>query len=1080
LPLFCCACLLLAGRLGGQAQTLTNLGQVRAVRLEDADQRIPVRVQCTVTFLDPEWRMCFVQDEAGSAFVTRDAPADDPSWKLSAGALVEIEGVISRGVVQCNITEQTLRVLGPGKPLKPAAIQDPRLARDAQWIKISGYLGAFKQRLGNKSELSFWTGSNVSPRVLLLDSPPGVAEAMPGAVVEILGTLGLDLDSHLQPTGRYILWVQKDSQIQILKKLPAVPIAKLIPLEGSRFPSDLVRVEGSVAGQRPGGYILVQDATGVLRVKDTGNGVWNTGALVEAVGSLSSAEAGPAMSAAWVHALASSGQGEGRAAGAKEAAEGANTNLTELTQAILVRSLSVAEAARHHPVRLTGVVTYSDSASGMRFIQDESAGIFVDLRGSQVKSFPPSGQGVELLGYSHPGDFAPVVRAESFRVLGERPLPLRKAVSMEALATGNEDSQWVSVTGVVRNQWVEENDVILQLGGGDTVVRVAVADVGQAASRPGLVDCSVAVQGVCATLFDDLRRLRGVVLYVPAWEQVVVKESPPQDVFAAPVRPAAELLKFQPRSGGRHREHLRGVVAGVLNDGSFYLQDESGGVLVQPGRAAEGGKLHEAVEVVGFPSTLNRLPVVQEALLKHGGAGVLPAPRQLSPESVLHEAWHGTEVRLQARVLNHAAAAAEESLVLQFGPWIVDALLEREGAQDQLAAVPPGSVVELTGVYIIREDSSGRPQSFQLLLRRPADVALISRPPWWTAQRMLWALGALGGVLLLVLVWVRMLRLQVRRQTRELVHEIEERKRMEAQVAKTHQELLVASRQAGMAEIATNVLHNVGNVLNSVNVSAGVIAERLRQSSVHYVGRAARLLAEHKEDLPRFLTQDEKGARIPPYLAQLGDRLENEQKVLIAEIAELAGNVQHINEIVAMQQNYAGRAGVMETISLPELVEDALRVAQGGFERHRIRLEREFESGLPKASVDKHKVLQILVNLLQNAIKACKNANADPKVVTVRLSRDRSRERFVLVVKDNGVGIAGENLTRIFGHGFTTWEGGHGFGLHSCSLAATELGGTLLAASEGSGLGATFTLELPSPHGEVVRENSIPSRETKV
>jgi len=284
-------------------------------------------------------------------------------------------------------------------------------------------------------------------------------------------------------------------------------------------------------------------------------------------------------------------------------------------------------------------------------------------------------------------------------------------------------------------------------------------------------------------------------------------------------------------------------------------------------------------------------------------------------------------------------------------------------------------------------------------------------------------------------------------------------KEADQKLEEVHRELLEVSRQAGMAEVATGVLHNVGNVLNSVNVAAEMIGEQIRTSKGGGVARVAKLLQEHSGDLGKFLSDDERGRQVPVYLKQLGEHLEQERFEMVNELEGLKRNIEHIKEIVATQLNYAKVFGVVETVELPALMEDALRIHGGAFERHGVALVREFDR-LPVMSLDKHKLLQIVVNLLSNAKHACDAVERKDKRVTVRL-KACGGERVRIEVADNGVGIAGENLTRIFSQGFTTRNGGHGFGLHSGALAAKELGGSLSVHSDGPNTGATFTLELP-------------------
>ncbi|HEY2276329.1 MAG TPA: PAS domain S-box protein [Steroidobacteraceae bacterium] len=288
--------------------------------------------------------------------------------------------------------------------------------------------------------------------------------------------------------------------------------------------------------------------------------------------------------------------------------------------------------------------------------------------------------------------------------------------------------------------------------------------------------------------------------------------------------------------------------------------------------------------------------------------------------------------------------------------------------------------------------------------------------------------------------------------------DITARREAEDELERVHKQLLTASRQAGMAEVATNVLHNVGNVLNSVNVSASMVSEGIKRSKCTGLGRVAMLLTQHAADLPAFLSSPQ-GKHLPGYLTELANELLAERDAAVAELNSLRGNVEHIKEIVAMQQGYARLGGIVDTVDVRVLVDDSLRMNEGAFNRHGVTIVRDFED-VPTVRVDKHKVLQILVNVIRNAKYACSEAKGvGERRVTVRVRPSSSA--VLISVIDTGVGIARENLDRIFSYGFTTRAEGHGFGLHSAALAARELGGTLCAESPGPGMGATFTLTLP-------------------
>lgn len=278
-----------------------------------------------------------------------------------------------------------------------------------------------------------------------------------------------------------------------------------------------------------------------------------------------------------------------------------------------------------------------------------------------------------------------------------------------------------------------------------------------------------------------------------------------------------------------------------------------------------------------------------------------------------------------------------------------------------------------------------------------------------------------------------------------------------------HDRLVEASRQAGRAEVATGVLHNVGNVLNSMNVSASLVTEKLRQSKVSNLGRAVDLINQHQQDLGQFLSSDEKGRQLPSYLLKLAEFLEQEYASMHEEMNGINNSIEHIKQIVKMQQSYAKSAAVLENISPAQLFADAERVNLVSFERHNINVVRKF-ADLPAVELDKHRVLQILINLISNAKNAVKAAGRPDKQITLRLDTvDRDGRRLLrFEVSDNGIGIPAENLTRIFSHGFTTRKEGHGFGLHGAALAAREISGDLTATSDGPGQGATFTLTLPA------------------
>ncbi|MFT3696757.1 MAG: ATP-binding protein [Kofleriaceae bacterium] len=290
----------------------------------------------------------------------------------------------------------------------------------------------------------------------------------------------------------------------------------------------------------------------------------------------------------------------------------------------------------------------------------------------------------------------------------------------------------------------------------------------------------------------------------------------------------------------------------------------------------------------------------------------------------------------------------------------------------------------------------------------------------------------------------------------ELAERQAEQKRAAAKEAELRSELMQVSRMAGMAEVATGVLHNVGNVLNSLNVSVSVVGDRLRQSKVNSLTKTVEMFGQHPDGLTGLLAT-EKGKLIPQFLTSVAQRLVEENTLVRTELESVATNVDHIKAIVATQQSYAQVAGVAEPVDLSSLMNDALQLSEASFTRHKVELVKRY-GDVPTLNTDRHKLLQIVINLISNARHALK-AKGPAGQLTVTI--ERRDEQVAIVVADSGIGITPENLSRVFQHGFTTKKGGHGFGLHSCANAARELGGSIKAESGGTNLGATFTLMLP-------------------
>jgi signal transduction histidine kinase len=316
--------------------------------------------------------------------------------------------------------------------------------------------------------------------------------------------------------------------------------------------------------------------------------------------------------------------------------------------------------------------------------------------------------------------------------------------------------------------------------------------------------------------------------------------------------------------------------------------------------------------------------------------------------------------------------------------------------------------------------------------------------------------GLLGNHLAALLDNVALLN-ELERERRELSESNEKLEVAQAKLLASAKALAEMSRRAGMADVATGVLHNVGNALNSVNVSAGVIGERLRNLRLGGVTRAAALLCEKAATAgPGAEARDKLGH----YLEELGSHLGGDRDAMLLELESLSSHIEHIKAIVSKQQSYAVTFDVSQPCVASELADDAIALNQNLLDRLQIRVERRYEA-LPELVTDRHKALQILVNLVSNAKHALSKVDRPDRTIVVTVAASERGDGVSVAVRDNGVGIRPEDRERLFHYGFTTRTTGHGFGLHMSSLAARELGGSLRAESDGEGQGATFTLELP-------------------
>ncbi len=471
---------------------------------------------------------------------------------------------------------------------------------------------------------------------------------------------------------------------------------------------------------------------------------------------------------------------------------GQNNPTNELNSADQVRRLTPEQAALHYPVRIRGVITFCDQNNYFLFVQDKTAGIY--FRPDANLGLPPlaSGQLVEIEGETDPGEFAPVVMAHKIAILGMGTFPEAQPVSFEKIASGEEDSQFVEIRGTVRAVKVDQQSgfflVEIATGGGRLTAYAKKLPVAQSGD---LVDSTVVVSGVCVTQFNHQRQLFNIQFLVPRPTDLVIETVAPKNPFDVSTLPIEKLLQFTPQGAYGHRVKVTGTVVYRQDDDVLYIEDQTEGLYVetrQPGPLLPG----DVVEVLGFPAKGEYTPMLQDAVFKKIGSGPIPVPATIDTDEALKGTYDCRLVRIEATILDRARHSREQFLVLQTpSGFIFHAYLEKKGEGTDFAYLENGTKVTVTGVCLIETGNTWqagetwRAKSFRILMRSAGDVFVLQWPPWWNLQKVLWATGALGVIVLAAFAWVVILRRRVQKQT----HIIREKLQVEAALKARYENL---------------------------------------------------------------------------------------------------------------------------------------------------------------------------------------------------------------------------------------------------------------------------------------------------
>ena len=954
-----------------------------------------VEVDFTVYYYDPEWKVLWGRWGKEDTFLM----LGDYSTALKAGQKIRIIGlaVPAKGL---RVDEAKITVLAEGWPIAAVATRG-QVGRtetfDKRMAVVEGYVDRQFQNDPRHLELNLVTeGRAVTVWVLLTERTP--VPKLEGVLIEATGVYSATSDPLGGPP-KIEVWtpslkdiVTKGTLAQDAQfNLPPTAVENL----ASAASDGLVRVAGIVRMQQPGKTLTIRDETGQVTLLTAQSQPLPLGAQVEAIGyaALQGTE--------WQ--LRSSLYR--RSSNAPPASVIVPTSVLRLAEQ--VRELSPEEAARGHPVRLNGIVTWANRSVDFFFVNDTSGGVCViqpAVRNDKIAT----GIKVTINGVSAPGKFTPVVLATSLSTTAAMEPPAAKEVTLEQALTGIEDSQWISMRGYIRTvahqgQW---GRLALTTGAGDFTAQLNWNE-----QLAGLGGSVVQLHGVCSVLTNAKRQLIGIHLWVPSTQYIAIEEAAPGDPFAIPMRSLASLRQYTSLIAINRRVRVTGSMVHQIPGEVLHLQEGSESVVVlshDPLPLVPGDR----IEAVGFPGREGSRVVLREATYRRLAAGPEPAPVEIAGVDPIDVDLDGKLVRIGATVLDPGTQAGSGRLVLQARGLIFEALLERD------KNAPPGDLtagsrVTLTGVYQVEFDAYRRPQAVRVLLRSAQDIQILSRPPWFTAARALAAIGVLLAGLVLGFGWVVGLRRRVHQQTGLIREQVESEKAARLEVA-----LARASKLESLGVLAGGIAHDFNNLLTVVmgNLSLAKLDSHIGAETMECL-RESENAALRARDLTQQLITFAKGGE-----------------------------------------------PVRAVTLLPGVVREATQFALHG---SKVRCEYDFAADVWPADVDKGQVGQAIQNIILNSIHAMPGGGVirialRNEEVTTGVRPAMVPGRYLrLTIADTGTGIAPQHLPRMFEPYFTTKAKGSGLGLATVYSIIKKHQGHIEVESK-LGEGTKFHLWLPS------------------
>lgn len=455
----------------------------------------------------------------------------------------------------------------------------------------------------------------------------------------------------------------------------------------------------------------------------------------------------------------------------------------KLTRVKDVLNLTADQAKEARAVQIGGVVTGFDARSNAAFVQDETAGIRLQIPADR-EDFR-AGDRVEVVGVTAPGAFAPAVVPHRITVQGRMSFPVPLRVPWLQIGTGQKDGQWVEVTGIVRSVTAKDDGTTVVLASGDERIKAKIPESQTALLGDHLIDSRVRIQGVCNALFSASQEFAGAVISVPDVKLLTVEEPAPAGKFDVPATKIRDVLKYRSGDIAEHRVRIHGVVELFRPGISLFMTDGDGNLYVETA-SEKSLRPGDVIDVLGFPDFYQGGPALLDAEYRVVGSGPSPTPEPVKPGELLAPRHDSGLISVEARLLQTGFVSGQKDLLFQAGSYMFQATLEARGIPLQMAALLPNSIMRVTGVCILLRESDGTPYGLKLRLRTPDDLQLIESPSWWTPRRVGLLAAFLATSVLVVLVWTVSLRRRVRSQT-EIIRRRYER---EAALEKRYQDLI--------------------------------------------------------------------------------------------------------------------------------------------------------------------------------------------------------------------------------------------------------------------------------------------------